>query len=82
MRRLMRNRPSPTRATLNALREWRIAASDGKPAYAVAHNSTLEAIAVLRPTSPAELASIKGVGPAFVERHGADVLALVAETGS
>jgi ATP-dependent DNA helicase RecQ len=66
---------------LNALREWRIAASDGKPAYTVAHNSTLEAIAVLRPTSPAELASIKGVGPAFVERHGADVLALLTEVG-
>ena len=63
---------------LNALREWRGRASDGKPAYTVAHNSTLEAIATLRPSSAAQLAGIKGVGPAFVERHGADVLALVA----
>ncbi|HWE59757.1 MAG TPA: ATP-dependent DNA helicase RecQ [Solirubrobacteraceae bacterium] len=62
---------------LAALREWRIRASDGKPAYTVAHNSTLEAIAALRPTSYEQLAAIKGIGPAFVERHGADVLVLV-----
>ncbi|HWD69198.1 MAG TPA: ATP-dependent DNA helicase RecQ [Solirubrobacteraceae bacterium] len=65
----------------NALREWRSRASDGKPAYTVAHNSTLEAIATLRPGSAEQLAGIKGVGPAFVERHGADVLALVAQSG-
>jgi ATP-dependent DNA helicase RecQ len=64
---------------LNALREWRSRASDGKPAYTVAHNSTLEAIAALRPATSEQLAGIKGVGPAFVERHGADVLALVAD---
>jgi len=64
---------------LGALREWRTRASDGKPAYTVAHNSTLEAIAVLTPRTPAELQSIKGIGPAFVERHGPEVLALVAE---
>ena len=65
----------------NALREWRARASDGKPAYTVAHNSTLEAIAALRPSSTEQLAGIKGVGPAFVERHCADVLALVAQSG-
>jgi ATP-dependent DNA helicase RecQ len=64
---------------LNALREWRSRASDGKPAYTVAHNSTLEAIAALRPATSEQLAGIKGVGPAFVERHGADVLALVVD---
>ena len=52
-------------------------ASDGKPAYTVAHNSTLEAIAALRPGTLDELAAIRGVGPAFVERHGAQVLALL-----
>jgi ATP-dependent DNA helicase RecQ len=65
---------------LNALREWRTRASDGKPAYTVAHNSTLEMIATLRPSSAGELASIKGVGPAFVERHGDEVLSLVAQS--
>jgi ATP-dependent DNA helicase RecQ len=66
---------------LSALRAWRSRASDGKPAYTVAHNSTLEAIAALRPSSSEQLAGIRGVGPAFVERHGADVLALVADSG-
>jgi ATP-dependent DNA helicase RecQ len=64
---------------LETLREWRLRASDGKPAFTVAHNSTLESIAALRPRSPAELATIKGIGPAFVERHGEHVLALVRE---
>jgi superfamily II DNA helicase RecQ len=62
---------------LETLRHWRVRASNGKPAYTVAHNSTLDAIATSRPRSLAELARIKGVGPAFVERHGQDVLTLV-----
>ena len=62
---------------LETLREWRVRASNGKPAYTVAHNSTLESIAALRPSSLGELATIKGVGPTFVERHGENVLALV-----
>jgi ATP-dependent DNA helicase RecQ len=67
---------------LVALREWRLRASDGKPAYTVAHNSTLEAIAALKPSSIDELAQIKGIGPAFVERHGAHVLALISPAQS
>jgi ATP-dependent DNA helicase RecQ len=63
---------------LDELREWRRRASAGKPAYTVAHNSTLEAIAARKPSTLAELAAIRGVGPAFVDRHGAGVLALVA----
>jgi ATP-dependent DNA helicase RecQ len=63
---------------LERLRDWRIRASGGKPAYTVAHNSTLESIASLRPSSVTELAGIKGIGPAFVERHGEHVLSLVA----
>ena len=63
---------------LEALKAWRKRASNGKPAYTVAHNSTLEAIAALKPATSAELASVKGVGPAFVQRHGRAVLALVA----
>jgi ATP-dependent DNA helicase RecQ len=65
---------------LESLREWRLRASNGKPAYTVAHNSTLESIAALRPQSLDELAGIKGVGPAFVERHGEQVLALLTST--
>jgi ATP-dependent DNA helicase RecQ len=64
---------------LEVLRAWRVRASNGKPAYTVAHNSTLESIAALRPSSVHELASIRGVGPAFVERYGEVVIGLVAE---
>jgi ATP-dependent DNA helicase RecQ len=63
---------------LDALKAWRMRASDGKPAYTVAHNTTLEAIAALRPSTLDQLATIKGVGPAFVERHGDQVLALLS----
>jgi ATP-dependent DNA helicase RecQ len=65
-----------------ALREWRVRAANGKPAYTVAHNRTLEAIAALRPSSVHELARVKGVGPAFLERHGADVLALISQSAA
>jgi superfamily II DNA helicase RecQ len=61
-----------------ALRAWRARASNGKPAYTVAHNATLESIAALRPGSVAELGAIRGVGPAFVERYGDEVLGIVA----
>jgi ATP-dependent DNA helicase RecQ len=63
---------------LAALRKWRARTADGKPAYTVAHNRTLEAIAALRPSSEDDLAQIKGVGPTFLERHAADVLALIS----
>jgi ATP-dependent DNA helicase RecQ len=63
---------------LESLRQWRVKASKGKPAYTVAHNTTLESIAALRPSSMGELSRIKGVGPAFVERHGEAVLGLLA----
>jgi superfamily II DNA helicase RecQ len=62
---------------LGKLKDWRLRASNGKPAYTVAHNSTLEAIAVLKPATLDELTAIKGVGPAFVERYGEQVLVLV-----
>jgi len=63
---------------LESLRAWRLRAANGKPAYTVAHNSTLESIAALRPSSLVELGKIRGVGPTFVDRHGDEVLGLVA----
>ncbi|MFT4035020.1 MAG: RecQ family ATP-dependent DNA helicase [Patulibacter sp.] len=61
-----------------ALASWRRDAAGDKPAYTVATNRTLEAIADVRPTTPDQLAAIKGVGPAFLERHADEVLAIVA----
>jgi RecQ family ATP-dependent DNA helicase len=63
---------------VDALRAWRLDAAQGKPAYTIAHNRTLETIARLQPASLDELAEISGVGPTFIERHGAHVLAVVS----
>jgi RecQ family ATP-dependent DNA helicase len=60
------------------LKEWRLRAADGKPAFTVAHNSTLEAIAATRPAGPEALLAIRGIGPGFVSKHGDEVLALLA----
>ncbi len=64
-------------ALFEQLKEWRLRAADGKPAYTVAHNSTLEAIAATRPGDEGGLVAIRGVGPSFVTKHGAEVLAMV-----
>ncbi|MET0306334.1 MAG: HRDC domain-containing protein, partial [Solirubrobacterales bacterium] len=60
------------------LKEWRLRAADGKPAFTVAHNSTLETIAATRPGNDEALLAIKGIGPSFVAKHAPEVLAIVA----
>jgi ATP-dependent DNA helicase RecQ len=71
---------SPADAPLfEALKEWRLGAAEGKPAFTVAANKTLTAIAAVRPQSEEALLAISGVGPAFIEKYAPDVLAIVAE---
>jgi RecQ family ATP-dependent DNA helicase len=62
-----------------ALKAWRLQAAAGKPAYTVANNRTLAAIAAARPGDEQSLLAISGVGPAFIEKFAPAVLALVAE---
>jgi RecQ family ATP-dependent DNA helicase len=62
-----------------ALKEWRLRAAEGKPAYTVAANKTLTAIAAARPQSETALLEISGVGPAFITKYADEVLALVAD---
>jgi RecQ family ATP-dependent DNA helicase len=62
-----------------ALKEWRLRAAAGKPAYTVANNRTLAAIAAIRPAGEAALIEISGVGPSFISKYAPEVLALVAE---
>ena len=64
-------------AAFERLRAWRagVAREQGVPAYVVFHDATLRDMAVRRPTSLDELASIGGVGAAKLERYGAGVLA-------
>jgi ATP-dependent DNA helicase RecQ len=61
------------------LRQWRLARSreDGVPAFVVLHDSTLRELAAVQPQSHGELASIKGLGPAKLERYGDDLLAVI-----
>jgi ATP-dependent DNA helicase RecQ len=62
-----------------ALKAWRLGAADGKPAFTVASNRTLTAIAAVRPTDDDTLLAIKGVGPSFISKYAPEVLAIVAE---
>ncbi|MFC0114116.1 ATP-dependent DNA helicase UvrD2 [Kibdelosporangium aridum] len=64
---------------LSKLRDWRMTrAKELKvPAYVVFTDATLMAIAEQRPTDPAGLVSISGIGAAKLNRFGEDVLALV-----
>jgi ATP-dependent DNA helicase RecQ len=67
-------------AEFDALRAWRMERAEGLPAYTVAANAVLEEVLRRRPRSIAELVEIKGVGPAFCERHGESLLATLAST--
>jgi RecQ family ATP-dependent DNA helicase len=79
-------KPAPPPAELSAgderlfeeLKAWRLRAADGKPAYTVAHNSTLAAIASVRPVDEQSLGAIRGIGPSFIAKYAPEVLALVA----
>ncbi|MFH6690867.1 HRDC domain-containing protein, partial [Cellulosimicrobium funkei] len=66
-------------ALFEELREWRrqVAQETDKPAFTVLVDSALAAIAETRPTSPAGLARINGLGPAKIERYGATILEIV-----
>jgi DNA helicase-2/ATP-dependent DNA helicase PcrA len=66
-----------------ALKQWRLrrATADDLPAYVVFHNSTLAEIAGRRPRDLSELGAVPGIGPAKLDRYGADVLGVVAASG-
>ena len=59
---------------LAPLKAWRRERADGKPAYTVATDATLRAIVRSRPRSADELLGIKGIGPAFVDKHAESLL--------
>ncbi|HEX7471489.1 MAG TPA: ATP-dependent DNA helicase UvrD2, partial [Candidatus Limnocylindrales bacterium] len=63
---------------LAALKTWRTARArlDAVPAYVVAHDSTLEAIAEARPLTLPALRRVKGMGPARLEKYGEEILAI------
>jgi len=63
------------------LRAWRSrrAREDGVPAYVALHDATLRELAASRPSSTSELAAVKGVGPAKLDRYGEELLAVLAD---
>jgi ATP-dependent DNA helicase RecQ len=61
------------------LKAWRLDRSEGKPAYTVAANAALEGILRARPATVDELVAVRGIGPAFCERHGESLLQVLAE---
>ncbi len=64
---------------LTALKVWRgeTAKAAGVPAYVIAKDTTLHAIAATQPCTHDALSVLPGIGPAFLERHADVVLALL-----
>ena len=64
-----------------ALKEWRLARARAEevPAYVVFNDRTLAELVARSPTTLAELAAVPGIGPAKLERFGAELLAAVAQ---
>ena len=64
---------------VGALRAWRseVARKRGVPAYVVLHDSTIDGIASLRPTTSGELRGIPGIGDKKLEHYGDELIALV-----
>ncbi|HWM32981.1 MAG TPA: DNA helicase RecQ [Pseudolysinimonas sp.] len=76
--------PEAARPLFEQLREWRagVAREQGVPAYIVFGDATLRGIALTRPGSLDELATISGVGEKKLESYGAGVLEVVAAASS
>jgi len=68
---------------LELLMAWRRerARTDGVPAYIVADNKTLAAIAVRRPSSEGELLGVPGIGQRKVATYGPELLEVVRKAG-
>ncbi len=64
------------------LKAWRRERAGSNPAYTVCSNVTLAAILEHRPASEAELATIRGIGPRFLENHAPSLLELLARASS
>jgi DNA helicase-2/ATP-dependent DNA helicase PcrA len=67
----------------NALRAWRTARAkaDAVAPFIVFHDATIEAIAVRRPRSIAELRRVPGIGPTKLDRYGEEIIGVVVRDG-
>lgn len=73
--------PAHAEPLFELLRSWRteLARETGVPPYVIFDNKTLVALAVQRPESLTALLDISGVGEKKAQRHGEDVLKLIAD---
>jgi DNA helicase-2/ATP-dependent DNA helicase PcrA len=73
--------PRDTSPAAEALRRWRLerARSEGVPAYVIFPDRTIAEILARRPSSPSELETIYGLGPARLARFGGELYAAVSE---
>jgi ATP-dependent DNA helicase RecQ len=69
-------------ARLERLRRWRLEVSrrDAVPAYVVFHDSTLAELAAATPRTVGDLVEVPGVGPAKLERYGAELFELLRDS--
>ena len=67
---------SEERRTVERLKDWRrqLAATEKVPAYMICQDKTLEHLAIVKPRTLEELASIYGLGEAKIDRYGAGML--------
>ena len=72
-------RPTARPEIFDALRAWRLERSrkDAVPAFVVASDRTLLALASAMPTNEAELLDVQGIGPTKVELYGDEILTVI-----
>ncbi|MBL6923846.1 MAG: ATP-dependent DNA helicase UvrD2 [Acidimicrobiia bacterium] len=70
----------PDNPDVAAVKAWRLATAKAAnvPAFVVFTDATLEALLEARPTTPAELLTVPGIGPVKVDRYGDELLTLLA----
>ncbi len=61
------------------LRIWRKDRAEGRPAFTVATDATIAEVLRVRPRTSGDLIEIRGIGPAFCEKHGESLLAALSE---
>lgn len=72
------SRPADT-DLFEVLRAWRLKKAEAQkvPAYVIAHNRTLEAIASRRPQTEHALLAVPGVGKSFIEKYGGEIIRML-----
>jgi ATP-dependent DNA helicase RecQ len=73
--------PAEAAPVFERLRTWRaaVAKEQGMPAYVIFHDATLREIAVLAPSTLAELGTVNGVGENKLAKYGDQVLETLAQ---